>query len=110
MNFLKHLVLYMLTGLRKSIGFSDLTNKILSIMGELRERPDKTLKLNSEDNERGRKSFNDGKYCYGFLSDNFLIGAQLNAVVYQSDKVDRVGVEPTTSAVAAFLDYSFTSI
>jgi hypothetical protein len=36
------------------------------------------------------------------LSDNQLKQSQINTVVVQQEKMDRVGVEPTTSA-AAFL-------
>jgi hypothetical protein len=37
----------------------------------------------------------------GFLSDNYLNGIQNNTVVVQQGKMDRVGVEPTTSAMPA---------
>jgi hypothetical protein len=35
------------------------------------------------------------------LSDNYQKQSQINAVVVQQEKVDRVGFEPTTSAMSA---------
>jgi hypothetical protein len=38
------------------------------------------------------------------LSDNYLNQAQNNAVVAQQEEMDRVGVEPTTSAMPRFAE------